>query len=81
MIEKNRTAPETRNLFTDIPATLQEELLQTLAESSRVRIERIVSDGQVTPPGQWYDQGWDEWVCWYQEGRRCALMTTPPRWF
>ena len=55
-------APQTRNLFTDIPGTLQEELLQTLAESGQVRIERIVSDGQATPPGQWYDQGWDEWV-------------------
>lgn len=27
-----------------------------------VRVERIVSQGHVTPPGQWYDQDWDEWV-------------------
>ena len=54
--------PKVRNLFNDIPATLEAELFQTLAESGAVRIERIVSDGQATPPGEWYDQGWDEWV-------------------
>jgi cupin 2 domain-containing protein len=54
--------PQARNLFNDIPATLEAELFQTLAESGAVRIERIVSDGQATPNGEWYDQGWDEWV-------------------
>ena len=54
---------QTKNLFADIPAgVLQEELFQTLAESGGTRIERIVSDGHATPPGEWYDQGWDEWV-------------------
>jgi cupin 2 domain-containing protein len=55
-------APQTHNLFDGIPQTLQKELFQTLAESGAVRIERIVSDGQSTPPGEWYDQRWDEWV-------------------
>jgi len=54
--------PQAHNLFNDIPATLQTELFQTLAESGSVRIERIVSDGHATAPGEWYDQGWDEWV-------------------
>ncbi|MFY9640536.1 MAG: cupin domain-containing protein [Rhodomicrobium sp.] len=27
-----------------------------------LKIERIVSTGQASPPGFWYDQGWDEWV-------------------
>ena len=27
-----------------------------------VRIERIVSYGQSSPEGFWYDQAWDEWV-------------------
>ncbi|MBV5338447.1 MAG: cupin domain-containing protein [Deltaproteobacteria bacterium] len=53
---------QTDNLFNDIPATLQTELFETLAESGSVRIERIVSNGQTTPPEQWYDQEWDEWV-------------------
>jgi cupin 2 domain-containing protein len=50
------------NLFDEIPASLPEEMFQTLVESESVRIERIVSDGHVTPQGQWYDQEWDEWV-------------------
>ena len=30
--------------------------------SSDIRIERIVSTGQASPPGFWYDQEQDEWV-------------------
>jgi cupin 2 domain-containing protein len=54
--------PRACSLFDNIPATLQEELFLTLAESGAVRIERIVSEGHVTPPGEWYDQKGDEWV-------------------
>jgi cupin 2 domain-containing protein len=54
--------PQPYNLFDAIPPALHGELFQTLAESGAVRIERIISDGQATPPGEWYDQGWDEWV-------------------
>ena len=55
-------SPQPHNLFDGIPSTLQEEFVQTLAESDTIRIERIVSDGHATPPGEWYDQEWDEWV-------------------
>lgn len=51
-----------RNIYGDIPAVLPEELFQTVAESGSVRIERIVSDRQATPAGEWHDQSWDEWV-------------------
>lgn len=54
--------PTAENLFAHIPADLPAEIFQTLAEKSGVKIERIVSDGQATPPGEWYDQGQDEWV-------------------
>jgi cupin 2 domain-containing protein len=53
---------QTHNLFCDIPAVLQEELVEILAESETFRIERIVSDGHATPQGEWYDQKRDEWV-------------------
>ncbi len=53
---------QAKNLFSEIPLTLQEEFFQTLAESGSVRIERIVSDGHASPPGEWYDQNRDEWV-------------------
>lgn len=50
------------NIFADIPESLPEELLTTLLKRDSVHIERIVSKGHSTPPEQWYDQAWDEWV-------------------
>jgi len=38
------------------------ELTEILLYLDRFRIERIVSDGQQTPEGFWYDQPGDEWV-------------------
>jgi cupin 2 domain-containing protein len=38
------------------------ELSEILLDKGRFRIERIVSEGQVTPEGFWYDQPGDEWV-------------------
>ena len=54
------------NLF-DLPHPLpDEEAVTVLVKSPDVRIERIVSTGQTTPPGQWYDQDEDEWVALIQ---------------
>lgn len=50
------------NLYRGIPAPLSEELIETLAANSHVRIERIVSWEHATAPGTWYDQEWPEWV-------------------
>jgi cupin 2 domain-containing protein len=50
------------NIFNDIPTPLPEELFTQLLENKNVRIERIVSDGQRTPAGKWYDQMQNEWV-------------------
>jgi cupin 2 domain-containing protein len=52
----------TKNLFTDFPNVLKEELVETLAVSENVRIERIVSTGHVSPENFWYDQSEHEWV-------------------
>ena len=38
------------------------ELFDALAESPDVLVERIVSTGQTTPPGEWLEQERDEWV-------------------
>jgi cupin 2 domain-containing protein len=43
------------NLFADIPQRLAGEEITTLLASAAVRIERIVSHGQASPPGFWYD--------------------------
>lgn len=50
------------NLFENIPEVLPEELVEVLAESSNVRIERIVSEDHASPDGFWYDQEQNEWV-------------------
>jgi cupin 2 domain-containing protein len=52
------------NLFSGIaPAKADgaEDILR-LAEGEGVRIVRIVSHGQASPPDFWYDQEWNEWV-------------------
>jgi cupin 2 domain-containing protein len=38
------------------------ELVERLIDGPTVRIERIVSTGQASPPGFWYDQPDDEFV-------------------
>lgn len=50
------------NLFADLPASIAEELTTVLVDTSQVRIERIVSCGQRSPDGFWYDQHETEWV-------------------
>jgi cupin 2 domain-containing protein len=50
------------NLFSAIPGALAEEHVTELLAADRVRIERIVSLGQASPPGFWYDQAHAEWV-------------------
>lgn len=36
--------------------------METLVSGPGIRIERIISQGQASPPGFWYDQDQDEWV-------------------
>lgn len=50
------------NLLAPPAADLGEEFFETLLQRPGVRVERIVSLGQTTPAGEWYDQAWDEWV-------------------
>jgi cupin 2 domain-containing protein len=50
------------NLFDDLRANSDAERFDDLLVRPGVRIERIVSTGQVSPPDQYYDQAWDEWV-------------------
>jgi len=51
------------NLFTDLPpGALADERYDSLLAHPGLRIERIVSTGQCSPPGFWYDQAEGEWV-------------------
>lgn len=52
----------TGNIF-DLPEPLSdEEIFDDLIPAKGVKIERIISNGQTTPEGEWYDQDLDEWV-------------------
>lgn len=51
------------NLLADLPTTtLPAELVDTLLSRPGLRIERIISTGQASPPDFWYDQTEGEWV-------------------
>src|SRR3954449_9709787 len=50
------------NLFAGPSRKAAAEAVETLVSSPAVRIERIVSTGQASPPGFWYDEPLDEWV-------------------
>jgi cupin 2 domain-containing protein len=50
------------NLFASLAARAAQEEIAVLAETAGARIERIVSTGQASPPGFWYDQAETEWV-------------------
>ncbi|MDP2823671.1 MAG: cupin domain-containing protein [Sulfuritalea sp.] len=51
------------NLFADLPESPQAaERFDTLLARPGLRIERIVSTGQASPPGFWYQQKDAEWV-------------------
>lgn len=54
------------NLFAGLPtlpmAPAAAERLETLLSGPGLRVERIVSSGQASPPGFWYEQADAEWV-------------------
>ena len=50
------------NLLSPLPDAEAAERVDTLLTRSGLRIERIVSRGQASPPGFWYDQPEAEWV-------------------
>jgi cupin 2 domain-containing protein len=77
---KDRVVPRSGNLFDDVSRSVAQEQVSTLAASAGVRIERIVSTGQASPPGFWYDQDRTEWV-FLIAGSAGVLIEgeTPPR--
>ena len=51
-----------KNLFDTLPAGGAAETLTQLLAQPGLRIERIVSHGQASPDGFWYEQPQGEWV-------------------
>lgn len=71
-----------RNIYS-LPSTLpsDEELFETLWFRPGLRVERIISTGQCSPDGFWYDQEEDEWILLargravisFEDGERISL--------
>jgi len=38
------------------------EVFEILLKTTYFQLERIISSGQATPPGEWYEQDTNEWV-------------------
>ena len=59
----------TSNIFANIPARVTSEIIERIAHSSSVTVERIISPrGHASPEGFWYDSGQNEWVLVLQGG-------------
>ncbi|RPH35343.1 cupin domain-containing protein [bacterium] len=60
------------NSLYSIPPELPgpEEFSETLVRSGEVVVERIISHGQSTPSGEWFDQERHEWVALLQGSAR-----------
>ena len=50
------------NLLRDLPDARAVEVIEPIIAAPGLRIERVVSHGQASPPGFWYDQAEAEWV-------------------
>jgi cupin 2 domain-containing protein len=51
-----------QSLFAGIPREMPGEFFGEILRTDAFRVERIVSRGQASPPGFWYDQETEEWV-------------------
>lgn len=58
------------NFFESIPDSIPSEIVEVVANSEHVRIERILSGGQKSPDDFWYDQDENEWVIVLQGAAR-----------
>ncbi len=49
------------NLFLEPLFPSDGEVFKTILETPSFKLEKILSSGQATPPGEWYDQDVNEW--------------------
>ena len=66
-----------KNLFENLPLSLDSEFVEVLTSNANVRVERIVSNGQSSDKGFWYDQDQQEWVAVLQ-GEAALLFEADP---
>ena len=65
------------NLLGGLPDARAGEIAEALLAAPGMRIERIVSHGQASPPGFWYDQAEAEWVLLLAGAARLRFADEP----
>jgi len=50
------------NMYSKIPSIKDKEIFQTILKNKKLKIERIVSQGQTTEKGKWLKSKRNEWV-------------------
>ena len=56
------SVPAINNFFAKIPENLEEEYFEKLLKNEHFSLERIISEGQITPIGTWLCEDTNEWV-------------------
>lgn len=65
------------NFFPRVPVNAPGEIIEVLLRTGSFWLERIVSTGQTTPAGEWYDQDTNEWILLLAGGARLLLENEP----
>jgi cupin 2 domain-containing protein len=50
------------NIFKNLNPDFNNEISEILFSENNIRIEKIISTGQISPEGFWYDQEETEWI-------------------
>jgi len=50
------------NIYSKIPVQQDKEIFETILKNKKLKIERIVSQGQITKKGKWLKSKRHEWV-------------------
>ncbi len=51
-----------KNIYKNIPSSINEEIFEIIDSTDDVKVERIISDGNSSPKDFWYDQEKNELV-------------------
>jgi cupin 2 domain-containing protein len=69
----NAGQTDSGNFFFPVPGQMSGEVMAVLLQGGSFWLERIISTGQSTPAGEWYDQDTHEWVLLLSGGARLLL--------
>lgn len=71
-----RMPAQVNNVFDNLPLAINCEVVERLVQTKQHRVERIVSHGQSSEAGFWYDQHEDEWVMVLQGAAKIRFQSS-----